>query len=318
MACYKPLKGYLANRPGSPLYFSGASTGDPNARMVFVPCGQCIGCRLDRSIEWAVRITHEAQMHEENCFLTLTYNDEFLPTQESLVKSDFQKFMKRLRKKLEPKKIKFFMCGEYGEDQDAKKVGKSKLGRPHYHCVVHGYKPRDLVLFTVRNGISLWTSSEVSGLWSCSRSRRPFGFVTVGDVTFESAAYVGRYCVKKITGEKADEHYEKVTRYGELVQVEPEYASMSGGLGRLWLERFRSDVFPNNEVINSKGRRCRVPRYYSKELEKNDPFLYEKIKEKCREYWLRDKVFEENQPARLAQKEAVKTASMNLYKRTLE
>ena len=68
-----------------------------------VPCGQCAGRRLDQSKQWALRCVHEAQVHDENCFITLTYNNENLPKDGSLNKRDFQLFMKRLIKEMEVK-----------------------------------------------------------------------------------------------------------------------------------------------------------------------------------------------------------------------
>jgi len=91
-----------------------------------IPCGQCTGCRLDRSKAWAIRCYHESMMWEENCFATLTYDDEHLPKNSSLDKRDLQKFFKRLRKKYEPKKIRYYACAEYGE----------KSFRPHYHAAI--------------------------------------------------------------------------------------------------------------------------------------------------------------------------------------
>ena len=88
-----------------------------------VPCGNCIGCRLERSRQWATRCMFEASLHDENCFVTLTYSPDYLPEGATLVKKDVQNFMKRLRKAGTNGKFKYFLCGEYGEN----------FNRPHYH-----------------------------------------------------------------------------------------------------------------------------------------------------------------------------------------
>src|SRR4051794_29862641 len=100
MPCFRPLKGYRA-RVTNP--DTGKRSIVFNARKGFndlpvdLPCGQCIGCRLERSRQWAIRCSHEAKLHEENCFITLTYAPEHLPPGGTLVVKDFQDFMKRLR-----------------------------------------------------------------------------------------------------------------------------------------------------------------------------------------------------------------------------
>lgn len=165
----------------------------PPGEAVQLPCGQCIGCRLDYSLHWAVRCMHEAQMHDENCFLTLTYSDEHVPSSGSLDKGALQKFWKRLRKRFPERRIRYFACGEYGE----------RLHRPHYHACVFGFDFPDRELFMMREGIPLYTSEALAQCW-------PFGFCSIGDVTFESAAYVARYACKKITGEAASRHYERI------------------------------------------------------------------------------------------------------------
>ncbi|MEO5355656.1 MAG: hypothetical protein H7835_21005, partial [Magnetococcus sp. XQGC-1] len=88
--------------------------------------GQCVGCRLERSRQWAIRVMHEASQHEHNCFITLTYNDDNLPANGSLNYRHFQNFMKRLRKYYVEFTVRFYMCGEYGEN----------FARPHYHACI--------------------------------------------------------------------------------------------------------------------------------------------------------------------------------------
>ena len=163
----------------------------------------------------------------------------------SLHLPDFQNFMKRLRKSIAPKRVRFYHCGEYGDI----------LSRPHYHALLFGYDFDDRKFFAKRNENSVYTSTELSSLW-------PHGFSVVGSVTFESAAYVARYVMKKVTGERSLDHY------GGL---KPEYTTMSRrpGIGAGWLRRFSSDVFPLDRVIVN-GKETRPPRFYDRLLEKAD------------------------------------------------
>lgn len=156
-----------------------------------VPCGRCVGCRLERSRQWAMRCMHEAKMHKQNCFITLTYNEENRPYNDDLNYQDFQLFMKRLRERFQGTTIKFYMCGEYGP----------KLGRPHFHACLFGIDFPDRKLWKVTDSKSkLYRSEILEKLWTK-------GFSSVGDVNFESAAYVARYIMKKVTGEAAELHY---------------------------------------------------------------------------------------------------------------
>lgn len=217
-------------------------------RSLQLSCGQCVGCRLERSRQWAVRCMHEAQMHERNCFITLTYREEELPKFLSLRYRDFQLFMKKLRK--DAPGIRFFMCGEYGGEH----------ARPHFHACLFGYDFPDKVLFKRGiGGAALFRSPRLEQLW-------PLGFSTIGAVTFESAAYVARYVMKKVTGDAAVKHYGSVdAETGELVQRCSEFCRMSlkPGIGKRWLEKFFSDVYPRGKVVVN-GVESNSPRYYDK------------------------------------------------------
>ena len=109
MPCYRPLTGYRSDEGRFKPYPTGSSTD-----YVEVPCGYCVGCRIDRARDWKVRMYHESQMHDSNAYITLTYDDKYLPRNGTLVLSHFQKFMKRLRKHYGAN-IRFFHAGEYGE-----------------------------------------------------------------------------------------------------------------------------------------------------------------------------------------------------------
>lgn len=222
-------------------------------RELTLPCGQCIECKLERSRQWGVRCMHEASLHDENCFLTLTYDDAHVPL--SLEYTHFQRFLKRLRFRVGVP-IRFYMCGEYGE----------RFKRPHFHSLIFGWRPADLVLFSTRDDIRLYTSSFLSEIWTD-------GFASVGELTFESACYVARYCTKKVTGPLADSHYWRTDLVtGECREVTPEFGHMSlkPGIGSGWIDKYVTDVYPNDAVYNGSVP-GRPPRFYDKRLAILDP-----------------------------------------------
>lgn len=252
MPCFKPLHGYMSRTPSANGKFGivfNVREGWVDRPMV-IPCGQCIGCRLDKSLSWATRCLHEASLHEENCFITLTYNDEFCPIDGSLNKRDWQLFMKRLRKKFGGRKIRYFHCGEYG----------SQLDRPHYHACLFGFDFPDKVLWSFRKGVRLYRSAILESLWTHPGLGCSLGFSTIGDVTFESAAYVARYCLKKVTGKMAKDHY-----VGRL----PEYITMSRrpGIAAKWIDQFASDVYPHDFIVTPGGRKVKPSRYYDEKYD---------------------------------------------------
>jgi hypothetical protein len=274
-----------------------------------LPCGQCIGCRERRARDWALRCMHEAQLYEKNCFITLTYNDDHLPPGNSLVYDDFQKFMKRLRflyKGHRPladgtRPIRFYMAGEYGEN----------FGRPHFHACLFNFDFDDKVLFKkAPSGELLYRSKKLESLWE-------FGYSSIGDVTFKSAAYVARYINKKITGKMADTHYETIDpETGEIIWRTPEFNKMSlkPGIGADWLKKYQSDVFPHDYVI-SKGNKLPVPRYYNKIFKCSNPFEWDEVSHE--RYVNSRKNLDDNTKERLLVKKQVHLAKMSKLKRSL-
>jgi hypothetical protein len=303
MPCYSPLEGWKSrtlNKTGKRSIVFNVKYGYADLP-IKVPCGQCIGCRLERSRQWAIRCHHEASQHEENCFITLTYNDKNLPENGSLDKRAFQLFMKRLRKKYEPKKIRFFHCGEYGELHQ----------RPHYHACLFGLDFKDKKLWQITKEIPLYTSKELQELW-------PYGFSTIGQVTFKSAAYVARYIMKKVTGDKAEQHYQVTDpQTGEITQRTPEYTTMSRrpGIGKNWLEKYEADVYPGDFVVIA-GKKMRPPKFYDRQYEIADPKTWTRIK--SRRKINAKKNPEENTTERLTVRRKVKEAQAELLKRIVE
>ncbi len=315
MPCFSPLKGWRDEDTG------GLKFRRENARETMeVACGQCLGCRLDRSRMWAMRIAHEASLYEftgGNSFVTLTYDDDHVPGDWSLHRSDFVKFMKRLRKAFEPERIRFFMCGEYGNTckhgfaLDIMECPMCNLGRPHYHACLFNCCFPDRVSYSERDGVVRYTSSFLESVWT-------HGFVDVADLNFDSAAYVARYCLKKVTGKLADDHYLCIDMDGVVTFLEPEYCTMSRrpGLGRDWFEKYSSDVFPADEVpVVGFGVFRGVPRYYEEIFKCSDPLSLEDIKAVRREFMLAHG--EDFTPARLMDKYKVKKAQVDLLSRSL-
>jgi hypothetical protein len=299
MPCYSPLKGFRNLENGGIVFKRSNIAGEA----MEVACGQCLGCRLDRSRMWAMRIVHEAQLYEQNSFITLTYDDEHLPYGGTLVKKHFQDFMKRLRKHIYPRKVRYYHCGEYGD----------QLKRPHYHaCLFNVDFSEDKVLFSERDGNLLYTSETLQVLW-------PYGFSTVGDLTFESAAYCARYVLKKVTGKNHDDHYLRCDEDGVAFWLEPEYTTMSRrpGIGKDWYDKYKSDVFPSDEVpVPGSGVFKKVPRYYEALLESEDPDAYEQIKEERKAFRLEHAG--EYSPDRLMAKYKVQLAKKKMLPRALE
>jgi len=294
MPCYAPKLVYRSkdgkNANGKwPITFSPRD-GYTDLQLT-IPCGQCIGCRLERSRQWAIRCVHESQLHEANSFLTLTYDQDHLPANGSLVKQHFQKFIKRLRRSI-PDKIRYFHCGEYGE----------LLGRPHYHAIIFGYDFPDKVQHSKENDHILYSSKHLATLW-------PFGQALIGDVTFESAAYVARYVIKKRTGKQAAEHY------GEKI---PPYVTMSRrpGIAADWLKQFKTDIYPEDHVVIRNGQICKPPKFYDKKLEQSSPEEYKKIRKTRHESAILRK--DDNTPQRLQVKERLKLKQLEQLKRGYE
>lgn len=211
---------------------------------------------------------HEASLFEQNSYITLTYSPENLPPGGTLVKKHFQDFMKRLRKHFAPRRIRFYACGEYG----------SKLQRPHYHACLFNLWFEDAVHFKGTGDKKLYISDTLAEVWGK-------GHASIGAVTFDSAAYVARYIMKKITGDGSHDYYWKVDQAtGEAVQVEPEFTLMSRrpGIGAEWVRQYLGETYPSDEVI-CRGRDMRPPRFYDEVLKVEDPEEFERLKRSRRE-----------------------------------
>lgn len=271
MPCYKPLMALVRRPPPGvpgkatitfPKTVPSADTarhGTPTP----LPCGQCVGCRLERSRQWAIRLIKENKLHDRSSFLTLTYHDDHLPRlpngKPSLVLEDIQLFLKKLRKHFSPHRLRFFQCGEYGE----------LTQRPHHHMILFGedFCKDRIPIENSRSGHAQYTSPLLTQTWGKGRA-------TISEVSFESAAYVARYCLKKITGKGSSFHYSG---------RKPEFVTMSRnpGIASAFFEEFITDLYPHDEIVPGPGRPASLPpKYFDKLLEKVDPAMFERVKKK--------------------------------------
>ena len=300
MACYHPVSAWQTETGDVVFVERGAI-----ARALTLPCGQCIGCRLERSRQWAVRILHEAACWDSSVFVTLTYDQDNCPV--SLDYADVQRFLKRLRSRL-GSKVRFFCVGEYGDN----------TSRPHYHVILFNVTFSDACSFK-RGDYPLFTSKLLTETWGLGHS-------VFGAVTFESAAYCARYCVGKITGDyeslspdlkaRYDSKYRFLDVDGVLHERVKEFAHMSlkPGIGATWLDRFSSEVYPRDEVI-VRGKQCKPPRYYDRRFlatsEFSDDVLWQRQLDAAKNFF-------DNSDERLAVRETVALARLGLSSRKLE
>lgn len=208
-----------------------------------VACGHCIECQMLYSSVWAFRIGLEAQSYKDNCFITLTYNEDNRPKDDHLSKRDLQLFIKRLRKHFKNAKIRYFACGEYG----------SKKGRPHYHVILFNCKFDDLYFWCLDNKkTKLYRSPTLEKLWT-------FGFSTVGELTDESAKYCAKY-LQKIPADNRPRPFILMSKKPGI------------GFNQLKLSWAESDK------MYLHGKSLRLPRYFLDVLERQENGIKDKIK----------------------------------------
>ena len=292
MPCFGPLTAYHGKsvnpETGKRSLVFKLSQAFDGARIT-VPCGRCVGCRLERSRLWAIRVMHEKRMHFESAFVTLTYDNAHLPSGATLVRRDVQLFLKRLRK-VRPEGLRIFGCGEYGE----------RTLRPHYHLLFLNTRFPDMYFYKAsKSGKPLYRSDELEKLW-------PLGNNLIGDVTFESATYCARYCLKKISGTKAADHY------GDRL---PEFSIMSRrpGIGRTWFEKYHPEAYAHDSAIMN-GREVGLPRYYDVLYGDIDPVHLEFVKIARRDRAL-DRSVEDDTPKRMRVREQFEELKLARFER---
>lgn len=221
-----------------------------------LPCSKCLECRLEYARQWALRCVHEAQMHPQNCFITLTYSQEKLASPK-LIYSDFQKFMKKLRKTTD-NPVGVFVTGEYGGPPQILPNGKLSDGfRPHWHAIIFNWYPSD-AQFDHENhrGDRVHHSKLLTQLWGKGRT-------DLGSVTFESAGYVARYAAKKLIHGHDGHEYVPISK-----------KSSKHAIGKRWIEKFWPDVFNSGSISILGKPDCSIPRYYEKWLKQNQPIAW--------------------------------------------
>lgn len=302
MVCYFPVQGYrsrhLSEKGLRPVVFN-LKDGFQDMPCS-VPCGRCSGCRFRRSCDWACRMVNEARYYDFNSFITLTYSEKFIPKGGTLFKRHFQLFMKKLRKRFGDG-IKYFYCGEYG----------SKTRRPHYHAILFNVNFEDKYKWETIKGKIYYRSPILESLWK-------YGISNISDVTFNSAAYVARYCMKKITGDAALLHYACFDR--ETGEIEndllPEFADMSNGIGRCFYDEFKlTDIF-NHDFLVINGTKYPMPKYYDDlfKVEFPDRYLQRKIARRKRA----QQSVDFGDPYRLRVKEECHNLYISNFKRSLD
>lgn len=218
-------------------------------RIIPLPCGKCSSCIEARSKSWAIRCLCEASLYEKNCFLTLTYNNKCLPN--GLCKKDLQLFIKRLRDHNLDVQIRYFGCGEYG----------THTKRPHYHLIVFGYWPEDAKFECMSNSGdgAFYSSRSLQDIW-------PFGFISVGECSYASCAYVARYCQKKLKNPDNKEF--------TIMSLKP-------GIGTRYFEEHYQQIYRYDAIFGDFGRtlRHRPSRYFDKLLERCEPSVFQHLKE---------------------------------------
>lgn len=248
--------------------------------IVFIPCGQCRGCRLNYSLQWAARLELESRSWKYGYFLTLTFSDEFIDKsyyydlykhdfyQGSLNVRDMQLFFKSFRRKIEPFKCKVFYCGEYGD----------QFQRPHYHAIVLTDYKLDLKFMYFRDGHNYYTCRLCDDAWMNK------GYIVISDFSFEDAAYVARYCLKKVNLLDHVKH-EVIVSLGDVNFRTPPFSHMSlrPAIAREYVDKNYLTIYNDDLIYTRKSNSVQAlspPRYFDKRLEELDPILYDSIKER--------------------------------------
>lgn len=213
-----------------PIALNGAEKGIGRSQFsshvssyLYVPCGQCIACRLNYAKFWSIRMMQELRKHDSACFVTLTYDDEHVPSDFRLHKDDLQKFWKRLRKE---RKVRYFCCGEYGD----------QFHRPHYHAIIYGVSPQEQDLIQKH-----WDK----------------GFVKLGTVTEDSCNYVAKYITKKLRGRALQEKLQEDPDYQNEFVLMSRRPGIGGDLDDEMVKFLKDTGF-----VYRKGFKSSIPRYY--------------------------------------------------------
>lgn len=277
--CTSPMYGRWLPSEGKYKITSRRWTGEPiyHPKDIAIPCGGCYECRLEKSRQWADRMMLELDHSKTAVFVTLTYSPDFVPVSMlddndecifTLNKRDVQLFLKRLRKRFEPREIRYYLCGEYGDTTN----------RPHYHAIIYGLSLSDFPdSFTVhRNDYNqyIYCSPMLAEIWGK-------GYASIANVSWQTCAYVARYTMKKLSGDMADIY--------ALRQQQPPFALMSRKPGIAgYYPREHPDCYSKSYLYTrddfgvTPRTKMRVPSYIFHKLSLTNPALYDKIKSERR------------------------------------
>lgn len=225
-------------------------------RYISLPCGLCFGCRIDNARMWSLRMMHETRYHDDNYFVTLTYDPQNLPADGDLRYSDLQKFFKRARHEFQSaaSPFKYFASGEYGDESL----------RPHYHFAGFGFKIPDLRFFKQTKSGPYFLSQRLREVWG-------FGHVVIAPLEWDTASYIARYVTKKMHGNnvRIKDSFDPLT--GELDLYTIERAFQSKGLGLPFYLEHQNEIW-DLDACQFKGKYLiKPPRYYFEKLKQSDP-----------------------------------------------
>lgn len=270
--CYNRKRAWLPPDGGQLIFNSRRVSA--GAKMVTVPCGHCLACRVNHASNLATRVMHEMEYAGGiGCFVTLTYRPEDVPFDYAINKRDVQTWLKRLRRHIEYHRLghlrAYLACGEYGD----------KRGRPHYHALLLGWQPSDLVYHGKSySGEPIYTSAIMERIWS-------HGFCPVGTCTIKSASYVARYAKKAVGVSQVSSRVKPFLLYSRNIPISTPNGDAQGSLGAQWcidhMDDLRTGYLRDHENTDIAKR---IPDYYFDLVERYNPELYAKIKEKRLDY----------------------------------
>lgn len=299
-----------------------------NYRYQLIPCGNCIGCRLEYSREWANRGYLETKSWKQNWFVTITYDDENMTTLEetkdqneitywnngtwngTLVPKELTQFIKNVRQIMKRKynedNIRFMACGEYGEEGQ----------RPHYHIIFFNLNLPTDTFFEPKiiNKETYFRNKIIEQAWTK-------GISNISEATWNNIAYTARYITKKVNGKTSSEHYASKGQTKEFLRV-----SRAPGIGRYYYDEKKEEIYKNDEIIivNKEGAiSTKPPKYFDKLYEKDNPEHWKEIKAKRirmakMNAKLEDQTHSLTRLNHLAIKERTKASKVQTLKRSME
>lgn len=242
MKCLDPVLCYTNDKIRLFRHFSLASNIIKTVHQQVFDCGKCIFCRKKKSLELATRCVLHSSLYPHNCFITLTYDEKKKGYHNDFQYKDIQNFKKRLRKKVSPEKIHIFNVHEYG-----------KNGKKHWHLIIFNYNFPDRTIYSIKNGLPLSISAELSKLW-------PYGFSTIGDVSEASAMYQSQYTQKDF-------------KNGNVTNSKKSHSRHSG-IGREYFIKNYKQILTLGYIPFS-GRKIPIPRYFIRLAHKHYCHFYD-------------------------------------------